>query len=128
MTEDKKVENSNETMEDAMNSFQEVNVGDIVKGEVLAVEDKQVIVGIEGAGVEGVVPAKELSTTQVEDINELVKVGDILDLVVITTIGKDKENGSYLLSKRRLDAKKSGKRSNKISKQVKSSKHPLQTL
>ncbi|MFK4565653.1 30S ribosomal protein S1 [Enterococcus sp. UD-01] len=106
MTEDKQVENSNETMEDVMNSVQEVNVGDIVKGEVLAVEDKQVIVGIEGAGVEGVVPAKELSTTQVEDINELVKVGDILDLVVITSIGKDKENGSYLLSKRRLDAKK----------------------
>ncbi|MTD38946.1 30S ribosomal protein S1 [Erwinia sp. CPCC 100877] len=106
MTEDKQVENSNETMEDVMNSVQEVSVGDIVKGEVLAVEDKQVIVGIEGAGVEGVVPAKELSTTQVEDINELVKVGDILDLVVITSIGKDKENGSYLLSKRRLDAKK----------------------
>lgn len=106
MTEDKKVEISNETMEDAMNSVQEVSVGDIVKGEVLAVEDKQVIVGIEGSGVEGVVPAKELSTIQVEDINELVKVGDILDLVVITSIGKDKENGSYLLSKRRLDAKK----------------------
>ena len=106
MTEEKQVQSNNETMEDAMNSVQEVNVGDIVKGEVLAVEDKQVIVGIEGAGVEGVVPAKELSTTQVEDINELVKVGDILDLVVITSIGKDKENGSYLLSKRRLDAKK----------------------
>jgi small subunit ribosomal protein S1 len=42
----------------------------------------------------------------VEDINDVIKVGDILDLVVITTIGKDKENGSYLLSKRRLDAKK----------------------
>ncbi|MGC6769718.1 30S ribosomal protein S1 [Enterococcus sp. LJL128] len=106
MTEEKLVENSNETMEDAMNSVQEVNVGDIVRGEVLAVEDKQVIVGIEGTGVEGVVPAKELSTTQVEDINELVKVHDVLDLVVITSIGKDKENGSYLLSKRRLDAKK----------------------
>lgn len=106
MTENKQVENSNETMEAAMNSVQEVNVGDIVKGEVLAIEDKQVIVGIEGAGVEGVVPAKELSTTPVEDLNELVKVGDQLDLVVITSIGKDKENGSYLLSKRRLDAKK----------------------
>lgn len=106
MTENKQVENNNETMEAAMNSVQEVNVGDIVKGEVLAVEDKQVIVGIEGAGVEGVVPAKELSTTPVEDISELVKVGDRLDLVVITSIGKDKENGSYLLSKRRLDAKK----------------------
>ena len=97
---------NNQSMEDAMNSVQEVSVGDVVKGEVLVIEDKQVIVGIEGAGVEGVVPAKELSTSPVEDINDVVKVGDILDLVVISTIGKDKENGSYLLSKRRLDAKK----------------------
>lgn len=99
-------QNSNETMEAAMNSVQEVNVGDVVKGEVLAIEDKQVIVGIVGTGVEGVVPAKELSTLPVEDINEMFNVGDVLDLVVITSIGKDKENGSYLLSKRRLDAKK----------------------
>lgn len=99
-------ENVNVSMEDALNSFKEVSVGDVVKGEVLAVEDKQAIVGIEGAGVEGVVPVKELSTLPVEDINELVKIGDVLDLVVISTIGKDKENGSYLLSKRRLDAKK----------------------
>ncbi|MRB43521.1 30S ribosomal protein S1, partial [Bacillus thuringiensis] len=48
----------------------------------------------------------ELSTLPVEDINEEVKVGGILDLVVISSIGRDKENGSYLLSKRRLDAKK----------------------
>lgn len=104
--ENGQVENGNETMADALESFQEVKVGDIVKGEVLAIEDKQAIVGIEGAGVEGVVPAKELSTLPVEDIEEVVKVGDVLDLVVISTIGKDKENGSYLLSKRRLDAKK----------------------
>src|SRR5699024_1996809 len=87
-------------------SVQEVNVGDVVKGEVLVIEDKQVVVGIEGAGVEGVIPAKELSTSPVEEINDIVKAGDVLDLVVISTIGKDKENGSYLLSKRRLDAKK----------------------
>lgn len=96
----------NESMEAAMQSVHEVAVGDVVKGEVLAIEDKQLIVGIEGAGVEGVVPAKELSTLPVEDINEVAKVGDVLDLVVISSIGKDKENGSYLLSKRRLDAKK----------------------
>ncbi len=71
----------NQSMEDAMNSFQEVNVGDVVKGEVLVIEDKQVIVGIEGAGVEGVIPAKELSTSPVEEINDIVKVGDVLDLV-----------------------------------------------
>jgi small subunit ribosomal protein S1 len=104
--EQNSMENENVSMEAAMESVHEVQVGDIVKGEVLALEDKQVIVGIEGAGVEGVVPAKELSTLPVEDINEVVKVGDILDLVVISSIGKDKENGSYLLSKRRLDAKK----------------------
>lgn len=97
---------TNEEMLNAMNSIQEVNVGDIVQGEVLSIDEgKQVIVGIQGAGVEGVVPAKELSTLPVENIEDLVKVGDILDLVVISTI-KDKENGSYLLSKRRLDAKK----------------------
>lgn len=103
--ENNQVENG-ESMADALESFQEVKVGDIVKGEVLAVEDKQAIVGIEGAGVEGIVPVKELSTLPVEDINEAVKVGDVLELVVISSIGKDKENGSYLLSKRRLDAKK----------------------
>ena len=104
--EQNSMDNETVSMDAAMESVNEVQVGDIVKGEVLALEDKQVIVGIEGAGVEGVVPAKELSTLPVEDINEEVKVGDILDLVVISSIGKDKENGSYLLSKRRLDAKK----------------------
>ena len=69
--EQNSMENENVSMEAAMESVHEVQVGDIVKGEVLALEDKQVIVGIEGAGVEGVVPAKELSTLPVEDINGL---------------------------------------------------------
>lgn len=104
--ENNNFEENGETMEDALNAVHDVKVGDIVKGEVLALEDRQAIIGIEGTGVEGVVPAKELSTLPVEDINEVVRVGDVLDLVVISSIGKDKENGSYLLSKRRLDAKK----------------------
>ena len=95
-----------ETMEEALNSVQEIHIGDTVKGEVLAIEDKQVIVAILGTGLEGVIPAKELSTTPTDDLESLVKVGDELDLVVISRIGNDKENGSYLLSKRRLDAKK----------------------
>ena len=106
MTEMNNQVEGNQSMADALENFGEVKIGDVVKGEVLAVEDKQAVVGIEGAGVEGVVPAKELSTLPVEDINEIVKVGDVLELVVISSIGKDKENGSYLLSKRRLDAKK----------------------
>lgn len=103
--ENKQVENDNATMRDALESVQEVKVGDIVQCEVLALEEKQAVVSILGTGVEGVIPLKELSTIPTEDINDVVKVGDILDVVVITTIGTDKENGSYLLSKRRLDAK-----------------------
>ncbi|WP_390404507.1 30S ribosomal protein S1 [Lacticaseibacillus jixiensis] len=95
-----------QTMADALNSVETVHIGDTVKGEVLAVEDKQLIVGIEGTGVEGVVPLKELSTQPIDDIRTVANVGDEIDLVVISTIGKDKENGQYLLSKRRLEAQK----------------------
>lgn len=104
MTELNKVENNE--MLNALDSVKEVNVGDVVKGEVLSIQDgKQVIVGIEGAGVEGVIPLREVSTLPFENIEEVVKIGDVFDLVVISSIN-DKENGSYLLSKRRLDAKK----------------------
>ena len=98
---------ADETMLDAIESVQDVKVGDLVQGEVLAVDDnKQAVVGIIGAGVEGVVPLKELSTLPVENVTDVVSIGDVIDLVVISEIGKDKENGSYLLSKRRLDARK----------------------
>lgn len=100
-------EHNNETMLDAMASVQEVKIGDTVQGEVLSIDDnKQAIVGIIGAGVEGVVPLKELSTIPVENVTDVVNIGDVVDLVVISEIGKDKENGNYLLSKRRIDAKK----------------------
>ncbi|WP_204122435.1 30S ribosomal protein S1 [Lacticaseibacillus mingshuiensis] len=106
MSENNVTNENAETMADALNSVETVHVGDTVKAEVLAVEDKQLVVGIEGTGVEGVVPLKELSTQPIEDINSVAKVGDKLDLVVISTIGKDKENGQYLLSKKRLEAQK----------------------
>lgn len=106
MSENENSQEKNELL-DALNNVEEVNVGDVVKGEVLAIDDdKQVIVGIQGTGVEGVVPLKELSTQRVDDVNEAAKVGDVLDLVVISRIGSDKENGSYLLSHRRLEARK----------------------
>lgn len=100
-------EQNNEEMLNAMASVQEVKIGDLVKGEVLTVDDnKQAIVGIIGAGVEGVIPLKELSTIPVDNVTDIINIGDVIDLVVISEIGKDKENGSYLLSKRRVDAKK----------------------
>lgn len=97
----------NNDLLNALNSVEEVKIGDVVKGEVLDIDDdKQVIVGIEGTGVEGVVPLRELSTAHIDDINDAVKVGDKLDLVVVSKIGNDKEGGSYLLSHRRIEARK----------------------
>lgn len=95
-----------ESMMEALNSVQEIHIGDTVQGEILKIQDnKQAIVGIIGGGVEGVIPNNELSAAPFEDVTEIVNVGDVVDLVVIKEI-KDKENGSYLLSKRRIDAKK----------------------
>lgn len=99
-------ESENKDLLEALNSVKPVKVGDVVKGEMLAFDDKkQVIVGIEGTGVEGVVPARELSV-KADEIEDNIKVGDVLDLVVISKIGSDKEGGSYLLSQRRLEARK----------------------
>ncbi|MCW4398133.1 30S ribosomal protein S1 [Lentilactobacillus parabuchneri] len=100
-------ENANNDKNDllnALNSVNEVKVGDVVTGEVLAKDDnQQLIVGIEGSGVEGVVPPRELSSSQnVDDI----KQGDKLKLVVTSRIGSDKEGGSFLLSSRRLETRK----------------------
>lgn len=89
-----------------MNSVKEVKVGDVVKGEVLTIdESNQVIVGIENTGVEGVVPVRELSVNA-DKVADTYKAGDMLDLVVIARIGSDKEGGSYLLSQRRLEARR----------------------
>ncbi|AEV95175.1 30S ribosomal protein S1 [Pediococcus claussenii] len=97
--------NQNNDLLNAINSVGDVQIGDVVTGEVLDIDDsRQLIVGIQGAGVEGVVPLRELSNKHIDDINEVAKIGDELELVVISKIGNDKEGGSYLLSKKRLEA------------------------
>ena len=97
---------ANKDLLEALNSVHEVKVGEVVKGEVLAFDDaNQAIVGIENTGVEGVVPAKEFNL-KTDEIQDKIKVGDVYDLVVISKIGSDKEGGSYLLSQRRLEARK----------------------
>lgn len=91
----------------ALDAAAEINVGDIVKGEVLAFDDqRQAIVGIQGTGVEGVIPGREYSNNPDADITAELKIGDVLDLVVTRKIGSDKEGGSYLLSKKRLEVRK----------------------
>ena len=76
-------ESENKDLLEALNSVKPVKVGDVVKGEVLAFDDKkQVIVGIEGTGVEGVVPARELSV-KADEIEDNIKVGEDVKVKVL---------------------------------------------
>lgn len=94
------------SMEDILDRTMDVKIGDTVVGEVLTIdENNQLIVGIEGAGVEGVVPFREISSSPIENIEDVVSVGDKMELVVVKQI-KEKENGSFLLSRKRVEAKK----------------------
>lgn len=94
------------SMEDALNSVSSITVGDVVKAEVIAFDDNQVRVLIkESGGLEGVVPRNELAAAPTGELQELVSIGEEIELVVLKPI-KDKENGNYLLSKKRVDSRK----------------------
>ncbi|WP_025730408.1 30S ribosomal protein S1 [Atopobacter phocae] len=104
--EQQEIGSETQTMEDALEQVQEISIGDVVMGEVLSIQDdNQVIVGIIGSGVEGVVPRNELSATSFDSITDIVTEGDEVELVVIKS-NKDKENGSFTLSRKRLESKK----------------------
>lgn len=105
-TEESEEESVMTSMEDALDSVLDIKVGDSVLGDVLAFDDNQVRVAIkESGGLEGVIPRNELSSTPFEELTDVVNIGDEIELVVLKPI-KDKENGNFLLSKKRVDAKK----------------------
>ena len=94
--------------ETLLNSVEDVKVRDVVKGEILSVENGQATVAIVGTGVEGVLTLREITNDKDADINTFVKPGDVLDLLVIKQIvGKEAEGANvYLLSLKRLEARK----------------------
>lgn len=93
--------------EDLLNSVSEVAPGDVVTAEVLTVDAGQANVAISGTGVEGVLTLRELTNDREADINELVKVGETLELLVLRqVVGKDTDTVTYLVSKKRLEARK----------------------
>lgn len=98
-------ETAAESMSDVMKEVVDINPGDLVQGEVLTIDnEKNVVVGL-GGGQEGVIPPRELSNERVDDPSEVVSVGDVIDVVVLRDV-KDKEQGSFILSKKRVDQRK----------------------
>ncbi|GER66037.1 30S ribosomal protein S1 [Weizmannia acidilactici] len=90
-------------MSDEMNEIEvrSLSVGDKVKAAVVRVEEKQVLVSIEGSKVDGIIPISELSNLHIEKASDAVKEGDELDLVVTKV-----EEDAVILSKRKYDAEK----------------------
>jgi small subunit ribosomal protein S1 len=76
-------------------------VGDIVKGIVTKVEEKQVIVEIENCKHTGIIPISELSSLHVEKASDVTNENDELELKVLKV-----EEEALVLSKRAVDAEK----------------------
>lgn len=86
--------------EELGNDLVNFNVGDTVTGTVVKLEDKQVLVDI-GFKSEGILPIGELSNVHVESPDEVVSVGDEIELIV-----KKVDDDEIVLSKKEVDAEK----------------------
>jgi small subunit ribosomal protein S1 len=87
-----------EELRDAIEaSLRDFKEGDIVDGEVVKIDRDEVLLDI-GYKSEGVIPAKELSIRHDVNPNEVVKVGDHVEALVLQ---KEDKEGRLILSKKR---------------------------
>lgn len=76
-----------------------LEVGNTVTGTVTKVEEKQVLVSIEGSKLDGIIPISELSSLHVEKATDVVSEGQELQLKVTKV-----EEELLVLSKKAVDA------------------------
>ena len=76
-------------------------IGDKVTGQVTKVEEKQVLVAVQGSKLDGIIPISELSSLHIEKASDAVTEGDELELEVLKV-----EEEALILSKRKVDAEK----------------------
>jgi len=101
MSEIEEMNGPEEGMKDAV-EVKAVHHGDIVKGTVVHVGQDEVMVDV-GAKSEGVIPIRELSCCEVTSPQDVVKVGDEIEVYVLKA--EDNE-GRLILSKEKADAEK----------------------
>ncbi len=75
--------------------------GDVIKGTIVQVLDDEVMVDVGGKS-EGIIPLRELSLTPVDSAKDFVQVGDEIEVMIL----KWDDDGTILLSKKRVDSKK----------------------
>ncbi|MHC6180502.1 30S ribosomal protein S1 [Clostridium sp. JNZ X4-2] len=99
MSYDKEVSSMNEIIDQIDSTMENVKNGEIVKGKVISITDKEAMVNI-GYMVDGVLPKSEVCKKEDEDMGELLKVGDEI-YVYIVNINSGEEG--LLLSKVKAD-------------------------
>lgn len=98
-TENLSEENFEEMLEE---SLKNMDTSRYVKGTVVSVSPSEVCVDI-GRKHAGFIPASELSNDSNLKPEEIVKVGDVLDLLILKTNDQD---GTIMLSKKKVDSVK----------------------
>ncbi len=93
-------------------SLRDFNDGDIVEGTVVKIDRDEVLLDI-GYKSEGVIPSKELSIRHDVDPNEVVKVGDKVEALVLQ---KEDKEGRLILSKKRAQYERAWGRIEEIMK------------
>lgn len=82
-------------------SFKNVTTDQKVRGTVVRITPTEIQVDVEGRKQTGFVSLDELTNNPNEKVEDVVKVGDVLDLIIMKTNDQD---GTVMLSKRRFDA------------------------
>ncbi len=90
-------ENFEEMLEESLKSF---NTDEKVRGVVVGISPNEVYVDV-GRKQAGFIPIVELSQDPNAKVEDLVKIGDELDLLIMKT---NDQEGTIMLSKRRIDA------------------------
>lgn len=79
-----------------------LNTGDIVKGVVIGITPTEIQVDIDGK-YDGVIPIDELANGPIDNVEDIVKIGDEVDVFVVHVSDRD---GVVTLSKKKIDAEK----------------------
>jgi small subunit ribosomal protein S1 len=107
-----------EALEASLRDFKD---GDIVDGEVVKIDRDEVLLDI-GYKSEGVIPSKELSIRHDVDPNEVVKVGDRIEALVLQ---KEDKEGRLILSKKRAQYERAWGRIEEIMRSGQTIKGPV---
>ncbi len=88
--------------EEKMTEVENLQVGDVVKGTVSKVDEKQALVDV-GYKLDGILPISEVSSLHIEKVGDVLKEGDEIEVQVIRF---NDEKDEMIVSKKAVDREK----------------------